>query len=63
MNTPDISQAKDPDMRASLNALRKASQMARETAIRTNTNIVIVKNGQLVRIPGNQLHKQEAQSP
>lgn len=55
MNPKDISQAKDPDLRASLGALKKASLLARKTAIQTNTNLIVVKNGQLVRIPPSEL--------
>jgi type I restriction enzyme M protein len=35
MNANDISNAKDPDLRASLGALRRAAQQARKTAIQT----------------------------
>ena len=51
MKTKDISEAKDPDLRASVVAMRRAAQMARETAIRTDTDLIIMKNGQLIRIP------------
>jgi mRNA degradation ribonuclease J1/J2 len=55
MNTKDISKAKDPDVRASLAALQRAAQLARKTAIQTDTEIVIVKNGQMVRISAEEL--------
>jgi hypothetical protein len=58
MSTHDISTAKDPDLRTSLVALRRASQMARRTAIQTGTNIVIVKDGHMVRIPAEELRRQ-----
>jgi len=58
MNTKDISTAKDPDLRASLVALRRASQMARRTAIQTGTNLVVVKDGQMIRIPADELRRQ-----
>ena len=45
MNTPDISKAKDPDLRASLAAMQRAALLARKTAIQTETYIVIVKKG------------------
>jgi hypothetical protein len=64
MKTKDISTAKDPDLRTSLGALRRASQMARRTAIQTGTNLVIVKDGRLVRIPAEELRRQaEASAP
>ena len=58
MNAKDISQAKDPDLRSSLGALRRASQLARKTAIQTGTNLVIVKDGQTVRISAEALREQ-----
>ena len=58
MNTKDISKAKDPDLRTSLVALRRASQMARRTAIQTGTNLVVVKDGHMIRIPADELRRQ-----
>jgi hypothetical protein len=55
MNTKDLSKANDPDVRASLVALQRAAQLARKTAIQTDTAIVIVKDGQMVRISGEEL--------
>jgi hypothetical protein len=55
MNTKDISKAKDPDVRASLAALQRAAQLARKTAIQTDTEIVIVKDGKMVRISAEEL--------
>ena len=58
MNAPrDIANAKDPDLRASLEALRRASQLARETAIQTNTSIVIVQDGKMVYVTADELHE------
>ena len=47
----DISEAEDPDLRGSVAAMHRAAALARDEAIRTNTAIVVVRNGQLVRIP------------
>jgi hypothetical protein len=58
MRTQDISQAEDPDLLASLTAIRRAAAMARETAIQTNTAIVIVQDGKLVHIPAEQLRRE-----
>lgn len=55
MSQADISNAKNPDLRASLAAMRRAAMMARETAIQTNTAIVMVRDGKPVRIPAEQL--------
>ena len=58
MNTNDISNAKDPDLRASLGALRRAAQQARKTAIQTETDLVIVKDGRMQRISPEELRQQ-----
>ncbi len=55
MDKKDISNAKDPDLRASMNALRRASGLAIQTAIQTNTAIVIMEDGKVVRISGEEL--------
>jgi len=57
MKARDISEARDPDLRASLAAMRRAAAMARETAIRTDTEIVVVRDGKVVRIPAKQLRE------
>lgn len=56
----DLSKAKNPDLRASLAALRRAAAQARKTAIQTDTALVVVKDGRLVRIPAAQLRAQAA---
>jgi hypothetical protein len=58
MSTKDISNAKDPDLRASLGALRRSAQQARKTAIQTETNLVIVKDGRMQRISADELRQQ-----
>ena len=58
MSTKDLSEAKDPDLRASLVALRRAAQLARRTAILTETDLVIVKDGQILRISADALRQQ-----
>ena len=58
MNANDLAQAKDPDLRASLGALRRAAQHARKTAIQTETNLVIVKDGRMQRISADELRQQ-----
>jgi hypothetical protein len=54
----DISEAKNPDLRATLAAMRRAAEAARQTAIQTDTAIVIVQDGQLVRVPAKELQRQ-----
>jgi hypothetical protein len=57
MKTKDIAKAKDPDLRASAAAMQRAAELARKTAIQTDTNLVIVKYGKLTRIPAQALRK------
>jgi hypothetical protein len=55
VNPKPITEAIDPDLRASVAAMRRAAALTRETAIRTDTDLVVVKNGQLIRIPAEAL--------
>jgi hypothetical protein len=56
--TPDqIGQARDKDLPSSLIALRRAARAAREMAVRTDTAIVIWRDGQVVRITADDLRK------
>jgi argonaute-like protein implicated in RNA metabolism and viral defense len=62
MNPKELHKAKNPDLRASLAAMYRAAEMARQIAIQTNTAIVIVRDGKLVRIPAEQL-REESRKP
>ncbi len=63
MNTSkDIAQARNPDLRASMAAMRRAAQLARQIAIQTNTGIVMVRDGQCVRISAQELREADAQA-
>jgi hypothetical protein len=53
----DISKARNPDTRASLAAMQRAAKMARETAIQTDTEIIVVRDGKLLRISAAQLRE------
>ncbi len=57
MTQQDLSKARNPDLRASLAALQRAAELARQAAVQTNTAIVVVVDGKLVRIPAEQLRK------
>jgi hypothetical protein len=57
MSRADLSQAKNPALRGSLAAMRRAATLARKTAIQTDTAIVIVRDGKPVRIPAAVLRK------
>jgi hypothetical protein len=63
VNAKDISKAKDPDVRASFGALKRASLLARQTAIQTGTELVIMKNGKMHRITADELRQQAAAKP
>jgi hypothetical protein len=58
MKPHDISTASNADLRASLAALRRASQLARKTAIQTGTDLIVVRDGHLVRISADTLRRQ-----
>jgi len=45
------------DVHAATAALHRAAALARKTAIDTNTHLVVMRNGKLVRIPAQQLRK------
>ena len=59
MTSQELSKAKNPDLRTSLAAMRRAAEMARSTAIQTNTENVIVKDGKPVRITAEELRKEQ----
>ena len=45
MNAKPISKASDPDLRASQKAIERAAVRAREIATRTNTDLVVNRDG------------------
>jgi hypothetical protein len=53
----DIAQARNPDLRGSLAAMKRAAELARRTAIQTDTEIVVVRDGKTVLIPAKQLRE------
>ncbi|MDO4230525.1 MAG: hypothetical protein Q4D19_00150 [Lautropia sp.] len=61
MNQKDISQARNPDQRASLAAMQRAARMAREIAIQTNTAIILHQDGKPIRITADELRAQQDQ--
>ncbi|MEO6382250.1 MAG: hypothetical protein ABIO35_09680 [Nitrobacter sp.] len=62
MKPKDIKQAKDPDLRSSVAAMHRAAAMARKIAIQTDTSLVVVENGQLMRISAEALREAAAKS-
>jgi len=59
MTYQELSQAKDPDLRASFQAMQRAAELARKTAVQTGTDIVIVENQQIVRLSARTLAQQD----
>lgn len=49
MNNKPLSQARDEDARHVEQALERAAQRAREIAVQTQTALVVVRDGQLIR--------------
>lgn len=47
MTKPSIEEARDPDLRGSLAALRRAARRARDLARRTGTGVVIWRNNRV----------------
>lgn len=58
MKPRDISQARNPDLRASQAALRCAAALARKTAINSGTDLIVVRDGRTVRISADTLRSQ-----
>lgn len=63
MKAQDLAKAQNPDMRAALGALRRAAQMARATAIQTNTHLVVMKDGRIQRIAASVLASETVAKP
>ena len=57
MNAPDLSTATDPDLRASFPALQRAAEMARKSAIQTETDLVVIQEGRLVHLSADELRE------
>ncbi|KWV11907.1 hypothetical protein [Xanthomonas translucens] len=62
MKAQDLYKARSPELRASLAALQRAAALARKTAIQTNTDLLVVKDGKLTRISGEQLRLDDNKS-
>lgn len=55
MKARNINEAKDPVLRGSVPAIRRAAALARKIAVQTGTDLIIVKDGKLARIPAKDL--------
>jgi len=57
MTRSEIDKAKDKDLGASMEAMKRAAALARKAAMQTDTAIVVVKDKKLVRVTAEQLRK------
>lgn len=57
VNGDQLAQAKDQDLVNSLIAMRRAARMAREQAVRTGTDVIVARDGKLVRITAAELRR------
>jgi hypothetical protein len=53
----DIREARDPAMRRSLAALQRAAEDARRIAIQTGTDLIIMRDGKICRLPPEEIAK------
>jgi len=59
MKPEDILKARSADLRNSLPAMRRAVELARKTAIDTNTAIIVVRDGKRVRVSADELRREQ----
>jgi hypothetical protein len=62
MTKKDISQAKNLDLRGSQAAILRAAELARQKAIQTGTDLIVVQDGIIFRIPAAELKMQNPSS-
>ena len=55
MKFQDINKAKNPDLVASLAAMKRAAAAARQQAIQTGTAIIVLRNNKIVRLTAEDL--------
>ena len=59
MKPQELSKARNPDLRASLAAMVRAAELARQIAVQTGTAIVVVRDGKPVRITAEELRREQ----
>lgn len=62
MKAEGIAKITDEDLRGSVNAIQRAALEARKIAIQTNTAIIVMQNGKMVRMTADELRQQSAAS-
>lgn len=60
MKTPDLSTAKDSDLRGSMAAMQRAAALARKTAIQTDAGIVVAREGKIVYVSARELRQSQS---
>lgn len=58
MTAQELIKAKDQDLPASLQAIKRAAELARKQAVQTGTAIVILRGKQIVRLTAEQLRQE-----
>ncbi len=58
MNPKKIELAKDPDLAGSWAAIRRAAKRAAQIAASTNTELIVMRNGECVRVKPGEEEKQ-----
>ncbi len=58
MNQQELFKAKNPDLIASIKAIKRAAMMARKIAIQTDTDLVVMRDHKIVRITAKELRNQ-----
>jgi hypothetical protein len=61
MSTKQFVKPHTPESRRAMAALERAADLARKTAIQTDTAIIVVKDGKRVRITADELRQQHNQ--
>lgn len=57
MTQHELAKAKDPDLRTSLQAIKRAAKEARKIAVQTDTSIVIVRDNKIVHVSAEELRQ------
>ena len=60
MKTEDITNITDDDVLGSMAAMQRAALEARKIAIQTNTAIIVMQDGKMVRITADELRQHAA---
>lgn len=57
MTQHELAKAKDPDLRTSVQAMKRAAMEARRIAVQTDTGIVIVRDNKIVHVSAEELRQ------